>query len=67
MCLSNVPTLTRRNLLKVGTVAISGFDLLPMLRPLNASQGDGEGARHSGILPVRFPARRLQLMWTVSI
>jgi len=37
MCLSNVPTLTRRNLLKVGTVAISGFDLLPMLRPLNAT------------------------------
>ena len=25
-----------------------------MLRPLNASQGEGEGARHSGILPVRF-------------
>lgn len=32
-----VPTLTRRNLLKVGAVAISGFDLLPMLRPLNAT------------------------------
>jgi len=32
-----VPTLTRRNLFKIGAVAISGFDLLPMLRPLNAT------------------------------
>jgi hypothetical protein len=32
-----VPTLTRRSLFKVGAVAISGFDLLPMLRPLNAT------------------------------
>lgn len=36
----DVPTLTRRHLLQVGTVAISGFDLLPMLRPLNASVKD---------------------------
>jgi len=36
-CLPSVPTLTRRHLLKVGAVAISGFDLLPMLRPLNAT------------------------------
>ena len=57
MCLSNVPTLTRRNLLKVGTVAISGFDLLPMLRPLNASQGDGEGARHSGNTACTFSCK----------
>ena len=35
--LPEIPTLTRRNLLKVGAVAISGFDLLPMLRPLNAT------------------------------
>ena len=35
-----IPTLTRRNLLKVGSVAISGFDLLPMLRPLNATVKD---------------------------
>jgi hypothetical protein len=33
----DVPTLTRRSLFKVGAVAISGFDLLPMLRPLNAT------------------------------
>src|SRR5579863_4544626 len=32
-----VPTLTRRSLFKIGAVAISGFDLLPMLRPLNAT------------------------------
>src|SRR2546425_3584027 len=37
MWLPEIPTLTRRNLLKVGAVAISGFDLLPMLRPLNAT------------------------------
>lgn len=36
ICLPEVPTLTRRSLFKVGAVAISGFDLLPMLRPLNA-------------------------------
>ena len=35
--LHDVPTLTRRNLLRVGAVAISGFDLMPMLRPLNAT------------------------------
>jgi hypothetical protein len=35
--LPEVPTLTRRSLFKVGAVAISGFDLLPMLRPLNAT------------------------------
>ena len=35
--LPEIPTLTRRNLLTVGAVAISGFDLLPMLRPLNAT------------------------------
>ena len=37
MWLPEIPTLTRRSLLKVGAVAISGFDLLPMLRPLNAT------------------------------
>src|SRR5216683_7412025 len=37
MWLPVIPTLTRRSLLKVGAVAISGFDLLPMLRPLNAT------------------------------
>ena len=35
-----VPTLTRRSLFKIGAVAISGFDLLPMLRPLNATVKD---------------------------
>lgn len=34
--LSNVPTLTRRQLFRVGAVALSGFDLLPMARPFNA-------------------------------
>ncbi len=32
----HMPTLTRRHLLKIGGVALSGFDLLPMARPLNA-------------------------------
>ena len=35
--LPEVPTLTRRSLFKVGSVLVSGFDLLPMLRPLNAT------------------------------
>jgi hypothetical protein len=35
--LPEVPTLTRRSLFKVGAVVVSGFDLLPILRPLNAT------------------------------
>ena len=31
-----IPTLTRRQLFRAGAVAVSGFDLLPMARPLNA-------------------------------
>ncbi len=31
----NFPALTRRHFLKVGAVALAGFDLLPMLRPAN--------------------------------
>jgi len=30
-----VPTLSRRQLLKIGAVALSGFDLLPMPEPKN--------------------------------
>ena len=33
----NLPILTRRQLLQVGAVALSGFDLLRPLRPLNAA------------------------------
>lgn len=33
----NVPTLTRRQLFKVGAVAVSGFDLLPIVNPLRAT------------------------------
>ena len=31
----NFPALTRRHFLKVGAVALAGFDLLPMVRPAN--------------------------------
>jgi uncharacterized protein (DUF1501 family) len=34
---SHVPTLTRRQFMKIGAVALSGFDLLPMMRPLNVA------------------------------
>lgn len=34
---SHIPTLSRRRLLQIGGVALAGFDLLPMSRPLNAS------------------------------
>jgi hypothetical protein len=33
---SRIPTLSRRQLLKVGSVALAGFDLLPMTPPCNA-------------------------------
>jgi uncharacterized protein DUF1501 len=33
--LSNFPALTRRHFLKIGSVALAGFDLLPMVRPTN--------------------------------
>ncbi|MDQ6662991.1 MAG: DUF1501 domain-containing protein [Acidobacteriota bacterium] len=32
---SAIPVLSRRRLLQIGSVALSGFDLLPMLRPAN--------------------------------
>lgn len=32
---AHMPVLTRRQLLQIGAVAVSGFDLLPFLRPLN--------------------------------
>src|SRR6266702_3707347 len=35
------PTLTRRQLLQIGTVTLSGFDLLPVLRPLNVTAQEG--------------------------
>jgi hypothetical protein len=34
---TSIPTLTRRQLLKIGAVSLSGFELLPMARPLNAA------------------------------
>ena len=36
----NIPTLTRRQLFKVGAVAISGFELLPIVSPLRATAKD---------------------------
>jgi Protein of unknown function (DUF1501) len=33
---SNFPILTRRHFLKIGSVALAGFELLPMVRPRNA-------------------------------
>ncbi len=33
----HLPTLSRRRLLQIGGVALAGFDLLPMARPLNAT------------------------------
>jgi len=35
------PTLTRRQLLQIGAVTLSGFDLLPVLRPLNVTAQEG--------------------------
>ncbi len=35
--MTSIPTLTRRQWLRIGPVAFSGFELLPMLRPLNAA------------------------------
>ncbi len=32
-----IPTLTRRQFLQIGAVALSGFDLLPMVRPVNVA------------------------------
>ena len=30
-----IPRLTRRQFLRIGTVAIAGYDLMPMIRPVN--------------------------------
>jgi len=65
--LPEIPTLTRRRLLKVGAVAISGFDLLPMLRPLNATvkeklKGDAKGSRLGALLTAEPPKTNKEIV-----
>lgn len=44
---SAIPTLSRRRLLQIGSVALSGYDLLPMLRPSNVQAGEKAAPRGS--------------------
>ncbi|MSO23046.1 MAG: DUF1501 domain-containing protein [Acidobacteria bacterium] len=43
----NIPILTRRQMLKFGALTLSGFELLPMLRPFAVKAGEKAHPRGS--------------------